>query len=118
MDGFGLSLRWTDDRLTAISLYAFSKALSDDLAIQQQWTGGMSEIDLRAYEMAVIGARSLGRLRRGKRHAILAWTLEEGGECHRAVSLRIVLTGQQLRHALDRRPVQTNPGAARCPVEG
>jgi hypothetical protein len=113
LDGFGLSLRWTGDRLDAISLYAFSRALSDDQAIQRQWTQGMSEIDLRAYEMAVVGARSLGRLRRGKRHSILAWTLEQNGEFHRAVSLRIVPPEQQLRHAFDRQPVQSGPVSTR-----
>ena len=105
MDGFGLSLRWTDERVTAISLYAFSRALPDDLAIRKQWIEGMEAADLEAYEMALLAARSLGRLTRGKRHSILAWTLERGGEWHRAVSLRVVPTQEQVRYAAAREPI-------------
>jgi hypothetical protein len=87
--GFGISFRRTRGRLSAATLYAFSRALPDEQAIHRQWIEGMDETDARAYEMALIGVRSVGRLRRGTWHAILAWTLEENGIWHRAVSLRV-----------------------------
>lgn len=89
-DSFGLSVGWLGERPKAISLYAFSGALPNDLSTERQWTGGMNEIDAAAYGMALIAARSLGRLKRGKRHGLLAWTLELGAGWRRAASLNVV----------------------------
>jgi hypothetical protein len=86
---FGISFRRTGGRLTAATLYAFSPALPDEQSIRRQWIKGMDETDARIYEMALIGVRSVGRLTHGTWHAILAWTLEEGGIWHRAASLRV-----------------------------
>jgi hypothetical protein len=86
---FGISFRWSHGRLSAATLYACSRALPDEQSIHRQWIEGMDETEERAYEMALIGVRSVGRLRRGTWHAILAWTLEENGIWHRAVSLRV-----------------------------
>ncbi len=86
---FCLSLRWCRKRLTAISLYADYHALPDEQSTRSAWIAGMTESDARAYEMALIGVRSLGRLRRGAWHAMLAWTLEDNGDWHRSASLRV-----------------------------
>ena len=91
-DSFGFSMCWSGTRLQAVSLYAFSGALPDDFSIERQWASGMTEIDRTAYAMAITAVRSLGRLTRGKRHGLLAWTLERGAKWHRAASLRIVPT--------------------------
>lgn len=91
-DAFGLSVSWTDEQPKAVSLYAFSAALPDDISIERQWTDGMNEADRNAYAVALIAARSLGRLKRGKRHGLLAWTLELGSGWHRAASLNIAPT--------------------------
>jgi hypothetical protein len=94
-DAFGLSVSWTDEQPKAISLYAFSAALPDDASIERQWMDGMNETDRNAYTTALTAARSLGRLRRGKRHGLLAWTLEPGAGWHRAASLNIFPTENQ-----------------------
>jgi hypothetical protein len=86
---FCLSFRWCNELLTAVSLYADYHALPDEQTTRAAWIAGMTESDAYAYEMALIGVRSLGQLRRGASHAMLAWTLEDNGDWHRAVSLRM-----------------------------
>jgi hypothetical protein len=89
---FGLSVSWIGARPNAVSLYAFSDSLPDDFSTERQWTAGMNEIDRTAYTMALTAARSLGRLKRGKRHGLLAWTFELDAGWHRAASLNVVPT--------------------------
>jgi hypothetical protein len=95
-DSFGLSVCWVDARPNAVSLYAFSGALPDDFLIERKWVEGMSNTDRTAYANALVAARSLGRMRRGKRHGLLAWTYDLGAGWHRAASLKIVPTEIQL----------------------
>jgi hypothetical protein len=95
-DTFGLSIGWVGRRPAAISLYAFSGALPDDRSIEREWTAGMDESDRAAYAAALTATRSLGRLRRGKRHGLLAWTYETDGAWRRAASINVVPTEIQL----------------------
>jgi hypothetical protein len=97
-DTFGLSVSWIGERPKAISLYAWAGALPDDMSIARQWTDGMSPVDHAAYTSALIAARSLGRLKRGKRHGLLAWTLELGVGWHRAASLNVFPSEIQARN--------------------
>jgi hypothetical protein len=84
-----VSLKWERGVLAAISLYADHRALPDDPTTGLQWAAGLDPDDARSYETALAGVRSLGRLRRGAWHAMLAWTIEANGQWHRAVSLRV-----------------------------
>jgi hypothetical protein len=84
-----VSLKWDHDALFAITLYADHRALPDDQTTGRQWAANLDPVDSRAYEMALAGARSIGRLHRGAWHAMLAWTLEANGQWHRAASLSV-----------------------------
>jgi hypothetical protein len=86
---FCLSLRWQDERLTAVSVFADYRALPDDETIARRWSEGMTERDRTAYELALAGVRSLGRRPFSAWHAMLGWTLESNGSWHRAASLYV-----------------------------
>jgi hypothetical protein len=96
-DTFGLSISWIGELPKAISLYAWAGALLDDSSIERQWTEGMNGADRIVYTTALTAARSLGRIKRGKRHGLLAWTLELGTGWHRAASVNVVPTQIRLQ---------------------
>lgn len=87
--GYCLSLRWCDQQLTAVSLFADERCLPDDATVRDGWSRGMDDPERSAYEMALAGVRSLGARGRGAWHALLGWTFERGGGWHRAASLRV-----------------------------
>jgi hypothetical protein len=91
-DAFGLSLRWRHARLSAVSLFAFERALPCDAETTRAWRQGMSAADCAAYEAAVAGVRSFAASSPARsHHAMLGWTLERDGSWHRAASLRVAL---------------------------
>ena len=86
---FCLSLRWLEERLTSVSVFADYHALPDDETIESRWSEEMTEQDRKAYQIALAGVRSLGRRSSSAWHAMLAWTLESDGTWHRAASLYV-----------------------------
>jgi hypothetical protein len=88
-DGFCLSLRWQGRALTAVTMFAEGQALPDDRTIAAAWREGMEGPDERAYDAALGGVRALGPAPPGGWHGMLGWTIETGGACHRAASLRV-----------------------------
>jgi hypothetical protein len=85
---FCLSLRWRDERLAAVTVYADDRALPADAEIPRLWEHGMGASDRSAYEAALAAVRSLASNRRGW-HALLGWTVEQDATWHRAASLRV-----------------------------
>lgn len=92
---FGVSLRWQQEPLAAVTLYADFRALPDDAGVRESWVPGLDPEDRRAYELALGGVRSLGAAGLRPWHTMLAWTLDVGGDrnhrghWHRAASLRV-----------------------------
>jgi hypothetical protein len=87
--GFSLSLRWEQHRLSALTLYADQRALPHDDDVSRVWCQGMEAADRMAYQMALAGVRGHGPRGIGRWHAILCWTLEHDRTWHRSASLRV-----------------------------
>ncbi len=87
--GFCVSLRFSRDTLSAVSLFADWRTLPAEREIERIWAAQLAPEDARAYELALAAVRSAGRLPSGAWHAMLAWSFEAGGEQHRAVSLSV-----------------------------
>ena len=85
---FCVSLRWQQQNLSAITLYADHRALPEDAQVRAQWSCDMSEHERHAYEMALHAVRASGP-RRAPWHAMLAWSVDVKGTWHRAASLRV-----------------------------
>jgi hypothetical protein len=86
---FCVSLRWREERIDAISVFADDRSLPADREIAEAWIAGLDATDRDAYEAALGGVRSIGPRPRHGWHAMLAWTLEADGTHHRAASLRV-----------------------------
>lgn len=84
-----VSLSWTGDRLTAVTLYATDRCLPDDRAVAAAWQPGLTPVDRRTYEATLGAVRALGRHGHESHHGMLGWTATADGETTRAVSLRV-----------------------------
>jgi hypothetical protein len=88
MSAFCVSTGVQGESLRVITVFADHRSLPDDESIRTLWTKDMSASDAEAYELALAGVRSCGARRFGSWHAMLSWTLERDGSCHKAASLR------------------------------
>ena len=88
-ESFCVSLRFEDQRPTALSIFADERALPPDGSIARAWMADMTPGDRDAYDIALGAVRSLGRRPPCGWHAMLAWTVEADGTTHRAASLRV-----------------------------
>ena len=88
-DGYGASFRWTDDELTAVSLFANDRTWLTDDDVARGWIRGMSDMDRHHYETSLLGLQSIAAMPRHGWHALLSWTFERRGPAHRAASLRV-----------------------------
>ena len=86
---FGVGLRWDDDALSAVTVYARARALPPDDEIRGAWSAALDPADRSAYELALAAVRSLGPRPFGGWHSLLAYTFETGGGTHQAASLRV-----------------------------
>jgi hypothetical protein len=88
-DGYGVSLRWTNNDLTSISVFANDRTWLHDGDVSRVWTQGMDPTDRCHYESSLAGLQSIGEMPRHGWHALLSWTVERDGQQHRAASLRV-----------------------------
>lgn len=87
---FAFSLRWTDDELAAVTLFADDRSLPRDDEIASAWSDGMERVDAAAYAAAYAGVCAFAPSSTRARHGMLGWTVEANGQSHRAASLRVL----------------------------
>ncbi|HEY2272338.1 MAG TPA: hypothetical protein VGH30_06165 [Jatrophihabitantaceae bacterium] len=85
---FAVSARHGGAQLTAVTVYAATKALPTEDALLAAWTAGMSGEQRTAFGQAVVAARQLGTAD-VPLFDMLAWTFDASGFVSRAASLRV-----------------------------
>jgi hypothetical protein len=100
--GFCVSLKWHASALHTVTLFADHRCLPPDEDIRRVWRSALSPDDAAAYDNAYMAARSTGPRPWQGWHAMLAWSLDRGGDTRRAVSLFVSPGRDSCRPALPR----------------